>query len=161
MVFHPPTVHHEQVPSGFRFSPRLPSQNRKSGGQYVLDLDPLPSARSFSNVGLISEFSIARHRCIDAGIMGLCPGVKMPRWYGKLVTVTICQAVGELALVRPVGKAAALCGALVYVWRININSSVVKKGNECVCARHCLPAHQELLNCCQVWCGQRWCESAC
>jgi hypothetical protein len=40
-----------------------------------------------------------------------------------------------------VGKAAALCGALVYVWRININSSVVKKGNECVYARHCLPAH--------------------
>jgi hypothetical protein len=48
MVFHPLTVHHEQVPSGFRFSPRLPSQNRKSGGQYVLDLDPLPSARSYA-----------------------------------------------------------------------------------------------------------------
>lgn len=60
---------------------------------------------------------------------------------GKLAAGIVYPAVYGLVLVVPVGKAASLCCALVYVWRININSSVVKKGNECVHARHCLTAY--------------------
>jgi hypothetical protein len=60
----------------------LQDRHEKVVGQYVHCLEPLPSARSyaipFSIVELISECSIARHRCIDAGIMGLCPGMKVP-----------------------------------------------------------------------------------